>query len=118
MLHAASCCSLQGCSRGGVAAAAATAYACAPSPHYCTTAMLALPALFCASTARQQLCWQPLCFLQGKLLASDSFPGQDRNKLCLASKVRGLGGPSLLVQQLGLNGRALLQRGRRLSCKS
>lgn len=26
--------------------------------------------------------------LQGKLLASDSFPGQDRNKLCLASKVR------------------------------
>ena len=27
-----------------------------------------------------------LC-LQGKLLMSDSFPGQDRSKLCLASKV-------------------------------
>lgn len=26
--------------------------------------------------------------LQGKLLASDSFPGQDRTKLCMASKVR------------------------------
>lgn len=25
--------------------------------------------------------------LQGKLLASDSFPGQDRTKLCMASKV-------------------------------
>lgn len=25
--------------------------------------------------------------LQGKLLASDSFPGQDRSKLCMASKV-------------------------------
>ena len=28
------------------------------------------------------------CTLQGKLLMSDSFPGQDRSKLCLASKVR------------------------------
>jgi len=30
-------------------------------------------------------------FGEGKLLASDSFPGQDRTKLCLASKV-GVGG--------------------------
>ena len=27
-------------------------------------------------------------FMQGMLLNSDSFPGQDRSKLCMASKVR------------------------------
>ncbi len=29
---------------------------------------------------------------EGQLLNSDSFPGQQRNKLCLVSKVRGGGG--------------------------
>lgn len=27
---------------------------------------------------------------EGELLCADSFPGQDRNKLCLAQKVRAL----------------------------
>ena len=35
--------------------------------------------LFCSS--------ETFALLQGKLLASDSFPGQDRTKLCMASKV-------------------------------
>ncbi len=62
-----------------------------PVPNRPGTAMLSHPPppriYFPAPSFVESASPDPCPHLQGQLLASDSFPGQDRTKLCMASKV-------------------------------
>lgn len=63
-----------------------------PVPNRPGTAMLSHPPpppgiYFPAPSFVEPASPDPCLYLQGQLLASDSFPGQDRTKLCMASKV-------------------------------
>lgn len=70
-------------------AAAVLPFAALPSLHFCHSSHCPAPAH--ALPADSPACCSPICCLQGKLLTSDSFPGQDRTKICLASKVGSAG---------------------------